>query len=61
MLLLLDALETNNLSYIRQVEQAYVIFRELQDNGVHKLAGLAVEKLSWGLDQLRKNMEGAPH
>jgi hypothetical protein len=61
MLLLLDALETHNLSHIRQVEQAYVIFGQLQDNGVHKLAGLAVEKLSWGLDQLRKNMEGAPH
>ena len=61
MILLLDALETNDLTHIRQVEQAYVIFRELQDNGVHKLAGLAVEKLSWGLDQLRKNMEGAPH
>jgi hypothetical protein len=61
MILLLDALETNNLSHIIQVEQAYAVFRELQDNEVHKLAGLAVEKLSWGLDQLRQNMEGAPH
>ncbi|KAF2621553.1 hypothetical protein BU25DRAFT_379534, partial [Macroventuria anomochaeta] len=56
MILLLDALETGNLLHVRKVEQAYVVFRELQDNGVHKLAGLAVEKLSWGLDQLRKNM-----
>ena len=58
MILLLDALETGNLSHVRKVEQAYVVFRELQDNGVHKLAGLVVEKLSWGLDQLRKNMGG---
>jgi hypothetical protein len=56
MLLLLDALETGNLSYTRRVEQSYVVFRELQDNGVHRLAGLAVEKLSWGLDQLHKRM-----
>ena len=53
MLLLLDALETGNLSHVRKVEHAYTVFRELQDNGVHKLASLAVEKLSWGLDQLR--------
>lgn len=58
MILLLDALETGNLSRIRKVEHAYAIFRELQDNGVHALASLAVEKLSWGLDQLRKAMGG---
>lgn len=53
MLLLLDALETGNFGHVRKVEHAYVVFRELQDNGVHKLASLAVKKLSWGLDQLR--------
>jgi len=58
MILLLDALETGNLTHVRRIEQAYVIFRELQDNGIHKLAGLAVEKLSWGLDQLRKGVGG---
>lgn len=58
MILLLDSLETGSLSHVRKIEQAYVVFRELQDNGIHKLAGLAVEKLSWGLDQLRKGMEG---
>ncbi|UPX11978.1 uncharacterized protein EKO05_0002556 [Ascochyta rabiei] len=57
MILLLDALETGNLTHMRKVEQAYIVFRELQDNDVHQLAGLAVEKLSWGLDQLRKNIE----
>lgn len=57
MILLLDALETGNLTHVRKVEQAYVVFRELQDNGVHQLASLAVEKLSWGLDRLRKNWE----
>lgn len=56
MLLLLDALETGNLTHVRRIEHAYIVFRELQDNGVHKLASLAVEKLSWGLDQLRKRI-----
>lgn len=58
MILLLDALETGNFSRVRKVEQAYVIFRELQEHSIHKLATLAVEKLSWGLDQLRRNMGG---
>lgn len=58
MILLLDALETGDFTHVWKVEQAYVIFRELQDNGVHQLAGLAVDKLSWGLDRLRQNMEG---
>lgn len=58
MILLLDALETGSLEYLRKIEQAYVVFKELQDNGIHKLAGLAVEKLSWGLDQLRRGMGG---
>jgi hypothetical protein len=53
MLLLLDALETGNLSHMRKVEHTYIVFREMHDNGIHKLASLAVEKLSWGLDQLR--------
>lgn len=63
MILLLDALETGNLKHIRHVEQAYVVFKELQDNGLHKLAELAVEKLSWGLDRLRLHLETirAPH
>lgn len=56
MLLLLDALETGSFTHVRKIEHAYIVFRELQDNGVHKLASLAVEKLSWGLDQLRKTM-----
>jgi hypothetical protein len=56
MLLLLDALETGNFGHVRKIEHAYIVFRELQDNGVHTLAPLAVEKLSWGLDQLRKTV-----
>ena len=57
MILLLDALETGNLMYIARVQQTYAIFVQLQKNGIHKLAALAVEKLSWGLVQLGKNME----
>ncbi|KAF1930599.1 uncharacterized protein M421DRAFT_418894 [Didymella exigua CBS 183.55] len=45
MLLLLDALETGNFDHVRKIEHAYIVFRDLQDNGVHKLASLAVEKL----------------
>jgi hypothetical protein len=59
MILLVHALETADISRIRRVEQAYAIFKELQDNHVHKLASLAVEKISWGLEELRKNMEGS--
>jgi hypothetical protein len=59
MILLLHALETGDISRIRRVEQAYAIFKELQDNHVHKLASLAVEKISWGLEKLRKSMEGS--
>ena len=59
MILLLHALETGDISRTRRVEQAYAIFKELQDNHVHKLASLAVEKISWGLEELRKSMEGS--
>ncbi|KAF2124535.1 hypothetical protein P153DRAFT_326836 [Dothidotthia symphoricarpi CBS 119687] len=53
MLLLLDALEIRQITpAILKVEQAYVIFLELQNNGVHRLAILAVERISWGLQEL---------
>lgn len=52
MILLLDAMETGDLAHIRQVERAYVVFVQLQNNGVHELATLAVERVSWGLAQL---------
>jgi hypothetical protein len=56
MILLLDALETGNLAPMRRMEQAYLVFRELQDHSVHRFAGLAVEQLNWDLDKLRKKM-----
>jgi hypothetical protein len=59
MILLLDALETGDISRIRRVEQAYAIFKELEDNHVHKLASMAVEKISWGLEELRKSIEAS--
>ncbi|PVH93108.1 hypothetical protein DM02DRAFT_634836 [Periconia macrospinosa] len=52
MILLLDAMETGDLTHIGQVERAYVVFIQLQNNGVHELAALAVERVSWGLAQL---------
>jgi hypothetical protein len=51
MILILDALETGDMRRIRRVEQAYAIFDELDKKGVHKLANLAVERISWGLHQ----------
>jgi hypothetical protein len=53
MILLLDALEYKTLTAgIQKVEVAFAIFRELADNNVHKLAELAIERISWGLQEL---------
>jgi hypothetical protein len=47
-------METEDLSRIRKVEMAYVVFQQLHKNGVHELAGLAVERISWGLAELSR-------
>lgn len=61
MILLLDALENATTSTADEngsggnewlVEQAFVVFRELEANGVHRLAELAVGRLSEGLMRL---------
>lgn len=52
MILLLDAIELRQITpgaYI--AEKAYVVFQGLQN--VHKLATLAMERISWGLKELR--------
>lgn len=54
MILLLDAMETGELSRIDKVEKAYVVFQQLEKNGVHGLASMAVERVSWGLAELRR-------
>ncbi|KAF2815918.1 uncharacterized protein BDZ99DRAFT_362677, partial [Mytilinidion resinicola] len=54
MILLTDALETGALAHVPQVERAYAVFVELEKLGIHKLAGLAVERVSWGLAELGK-------
>ena len=54
MILLLDAMETGNRSRIGKVNKAYAIFTELDKHGVHKLATLAVERVSWGLRELER-------
>lgn len=59
MILLLDAMETGELSRIDKVEKAYVVFQQLEKNGVHNLASMAVERVSWGLAELRR-MTSAP-
>ncbi|KAF2488279.1 hypothetical protein BU16DRAFT_419951, partial [Lophium mytilinum] len=45
MILLTDALETGSLANVPQVERAYAVFVELEKLGIHKLAGLAVERV----------------
>lgn len=55
MILLFDAIEVGRITNgTLRVEQAFVVFKELEDNDVHKLAGLAVERISWGLTELHK-------
>jgi hypothetical protein len=55
MLLLLDAMECRTITAgALKAERAFVVFKELDDNNVHKLAGLAVEKISWTLQELHK-------
>nr|OQO26881.1 hypothetical protein B0A51_12170 [Rachicladosporium sp. CCFEE 5018] len=52
MILILDAWETSNENNEWLVNQAFVVFDEMQRNGVHKLAALAVQHISDGLMQL---------
>lgn len=54
MILLLDALETENSTNDWLVEQAFVVFQQLEANGVHRLAELAVQRISEGLVKLRQ-------
>lgn len=52
MILILDAWESGNDQNEWLVNQAFVVFTEMQTNGVHKLAELAVKRISDGLAQL---------
>lgn len=54
MILLFDGLETGNLINASLVEQVFVVFQELAQNGVHRLAGLAVQYISGGLVKLQQ-------
>ena len=57
MILILDAWETANEQNIWLVNQAFVVFTGLERNGVHKLAELAVSRISDGLVQLGNRRE----
>lgn len=58
MILLLDAIEIRRITEgAMKAEVAFVVFKELETNDVHKLAGLAVERISWGLRELRRVVE----
>ena len=55
MILLLHALECRTVTTgAFKAEQAFVVFKDLYENSVHELAGLAVEKLSLCLQELRR-------
>lgn len=61
MILLLDAIEYRTITVgAMKAEQAFVIFKDLYENNVHSLAGLAVEKISWGLQELRTAVTKQP-
>ncbi|KAK3725935.1 hypothetical protein LTR37_000083 [Vermiconidia calcicola] len=53
MILILDAWETDNDQNIWIVHQAYAVFVELHEKGVHKLAKLAMDRIFAGLQQLK--------
>ena len=59
MILLLDALETETSTNDWLVEQAFVVFQELEQNGVHRLAELAVQRISEGLVKLNQMRQDA--
>ncbi|PIA89218.1 hypothetical protein CB0940_07516 [Cercospora beticola] len=54
MILILDALETDNENNLWLVNQAFAVFHELDKKGVHKLADLAVARISLGLSVLHE-------
>ena len=61
MILLLDGIECRTITVgAMKAEQAFVIFKDLYENNVHSLAGLAVEKISWGLQELRTAVTKQP-
>ena len=49
MIIILDACETENDQNMWLVDQAYKVFHQLDKDGVHKLAKLAVERISRGI------------
>jgi hypothetical protein len=57
MILILDAWEEENEQNLWLVNQAFAVFDELHKNGVHKLAELAVQKISNGLALLGQRRE----
>lgn len=57
MILVLDAWESENEANIWLVTQAFLVFKELEANGVHKLAQLAVSRIEDGLAQLDNRRE----
>jgi hypothetical protein len=61
MIVLLDAIERRTVTVgAMKVKQAFVVFKDLYENNVHRLAGLAVGKISWGLQELRRTVTQPP-
>jgi hypothetical protein len=57
MILLLDNLETGNDSNWWMVEQAYAVFVQLSNDGVHSLAQLAQERMYAVMEQIKQRDE----
>ncbi|CAN9195954.1 unnamed protein product [Alternaria alternata] len=61
MVVLLDAIECRTVTVgAIEVKQALFVFKYLYENNVHSLAGLAVRKISWGLQELRRTVTRPP-
>ncbi|KAI7353553.1 hypothetical protein KC354_g11466 [Hortaea werneckii] len=57
MILILDAWESENEANVWLVTQAYLLFKELETKGVHKLAKLAADRIQEGLEQINARRE----
>jgi hypothetical protein len=57
MILILEALETCDFRLVEKVGSAYIVFKELEKNGVHKMASLAVERVALGLAEISRLKE----
>ncbi|KAM0720357.1 hypothetical protein Q7P37_004493 [Cladosporium fusiforme] len=57
MIIILDAWETGNIQNMWLVNEALAVFSELQKNGVHKIAALAVSRITEGIIRIETRQQ----